>query len=217
MRHAFRTRTVALAGIAGPLLWLAAWIYCGSIRPGYDPINQAISELAERGSVTESIMRPMGFYGPGLLVSIFGFCIWKFSPYRAVSFFVTLNGLSRIIAGLFPCDTGCPAIATSFSQGMHNAAGSLSALSLIVAAILYSWRARKIQSANWLAWYSIAAAVVSLVFVGLVARSGFTPDRIDLGLFQRLGFGLMNLWVALLALREFRLADSAAAGPRAAF
>ena len=51
------TRILTAAGIAAPLLYAAAVIYCGAVRPGYNPVTQFMSELAERGSSTEGVMR----------------------------------------------------------------------------------------------------------------------------------------------------------------
>jgi len=65
------TRILAAAGIAAGLAWAGAVMYCGAIRQGYDPVNQFVSELAERGSSTEFVMRITGFYVPGLLVLAF--------------------------------------------------------------------------------------------------------------------------------------------------
>ena len=65
------TRILPAAGIAAGLAWAGAVIYCGAVRQGYDPVNQFISELAERGSSTETVMRVCGYYVPGLLILAF--------------------------------------------------------------------------------------------------------------------------------------------------
>ena len=63
------------AGIAAPVLWLAAFLYNQTLRPDYSPYHQYISELAARGTSTQHLMQVTGFVLPGLLIVAFGLLV----------------------------------------------------------------------------------------------------------------------------------------------
>lgn len=100
-----------LCGICAPVLWASIIIFCGSVRPEYSHFTQFISELGERGSSTEFIMRYAGFLPTGLMhVAFSAFLYVTFKGSRLTAIAATLlaiNGLARIGAGIFPCEVGC--------------------------------------------------------------------------------------------------------------
>ncbi|MGH9177487.1 MAG: DUF998 domain-containing protein, partial [Acidimicrobiales bacterium] len=55
-------RAAAWGGVAGPASFLAAWAVGGVLRAGYDPMEQAISRLAETGASSRAMMTA-GFTG----------------------------------------------------------------------------------------------------------------------------------------------------------
>lgn len=191
------TRILTAAGIAAPLLWAAAVIYCGAVRPGYNPVTQFISELAERGSSTESVMRITAFYLPGVLIVMFGVLLLTRSAGLPVAALLIIHGAGRLTAGTFPCDPGCPVPGSSVSQVVHNAAGMLSVITLLAAALFCSFHLRKIGRHRF-AWYSLVSAIVGTVFLVLMVVDA--PTRSHVGLFQRLSFGIMFLWLGAFAL-----------------
>jgi hypothetical membrane protein len=191
------TRILTAAGIAAPLLWAAAVIYCGAVRPGYNPVSQFMSELAERGSSTESVMRVTGFYLPGVLTVMFGVLLLTRSAGRPVAVLVIVHGAARLTAGIFPCDAGCPMPGSSVSQVVHNIAGMLNGIILPAAALFCFFHLRKIGRERF-AWYSLVSAIVSTVFLVLIAMD--LPTRSHVGLYQRLSFGTMQLWLGVFAL-----------------
>ncbi len=189
-------RTLAAAGIAAPVVWAVAVIYCGVSRPGYDPVNQFISELAERGSSSELLMRAAGFYLPGLLVVMFGLLLLTRSTGWPVAVLIIIHGAGRLTAGMFPCDPGCPVHAASVSQTVHNASAMLNGVTLPVAALLSSFAHWKVGRRRF-ATYSLASAITGTAFLALMVMSLSTRSHV--GLFQRLSFGFMNLWLAAFA------------------
>ena len=195
------TRILTAAGIVAPLLWAAAVVYCGASRPGYDPVNQFISELAERGSSTESVMRITGFYLPGLLVVMFGVVLLTRSAWSTVAVLLIIHGTGRLMAGIFPCDPGCPVTSPSVSQAVHNAAGIMNGLTLPAVALFCSFRQRKI-GCNGFAFFSLLSATIGMLFLVLMVINATTRNHV--GLFQRLSFGTMNLWLAAFAVWVWR-------------
>jgi hypothetical membrane protein len=189
-------RILTLAGVVAPLVYAAAVIYCGAMRPGYDHITRFISELAEQGSPTQTMMRFAGFYVPGLLILAFGISLLKRPLAWPVGVLLVIHGLGRVTAGVFPCDAGCPMTGASFSQTMHNSAALVNGLSVPLAATIWSVRVRRVGHRRF-ALYSLLSAIAGVVFLALMLMDAFT--RAHVGLYQRLTFGTMNLWVAVLA------------------
>ena len=199
-------RILAAAGIVAPVLWAAAVIYCGAIRPGYDPVNQFISELAERGSPTESLMRTTGFYLPGLLVMMFGLLLLTRSTGWPVAVLILVHGAGRLTAGMFPCDPGCPVPAASASQVIHNTAGLANGLTLPAAAVFCALAYWKVGRRRF-AMYSLLSATAGMTFLALTATSLSTRSHV--GLFQRLSGGFVSLWLASFAVSIWRSQDQA--------
>jgi hypothetical membrane protein len=191
------TRILTAAGIVAPLLWAGAVIYCGAIRPGYNPVTQFISELAERGSPTESVMRIAAFYLPGVLIVMFGLHLLIRSSGLPVAILLIIHGAGRLMAGAFPCDPGCPAPGSSVNQVVHNAAAMLNGITLFSAALFCFFDLRKIGRHRF-AWYSLVSAIVGTVFFVLMVIDA--PTRSHVGIFQRLSFGIMHLWLGAFAL-----------------
>lgn len=197
MRNA-AARILTATGIAAPLLWAAAVIYCGAVRPGYNPVTQFMSELAERGSPTESVMRITAFYLPGVLVVMFGVFLLPRSGSVGlpVAVLLIIHGVARLMAGAFPCDPGCPMPGSSVSQAVHNVAGTLNGIIVPAAALFCFFHLRKIGRHGF-AWYSLVSAVVGTVFLVLIGMDARTRSHV--GLFQRLSFGTMQLWLGAFA------------------
>lgn len=193
------TRILTAAGIVAPLLWAAAVIYCGAVRPGYNPVTQYASELAERGSSTESVMRILAFYLPGVLTVMFGVLLLTRSGSVGlpVAVLLIINGALRLTAGSFPCNPGCPVPGSSVSQIVHNVAGTLNGTTLLAAAFLCSFHLRRIGRHRF-AWYSLVSAIAGTLFFFLMVMDA--PTRSHVGLFQRLFFGVMLLWLGAVAL-----------------
>src|SRR5215213_9401375 len=113
-----------LCGILAPVLWAGAIIFCGSLRPQYNHLTQYISELGERGSSTEFIIRYAGFVPTGLMHMAFAaflYLVFKGRWLAAIAaMLLAINGLARIGAGLFPCEVGCAGPRLLLSQKLHS-------------------------------------------------------------------------------------------------
>jgi hypothetical protein len=191
------TRILAAAGIAAGIAWAGAVVCCGAVRPGYNPVTQFVSELAERGSSTEAVMRITGFGIPGVLIVMFAAFLLTRSAGPIVAVVLIVHGVGRLIAGVFPCDPGCPASGSSVSQAVHNAAAMMNGLTLLAAAVFCSVRMRRIGR-NRFAFYSLVSAIAGAAFLGFMFMDVAT--RTYVGLFQRLAFGVLHVWLAAFAL-----------------
>ena len=201
------TRLFAAAGIAAPVLWIAIVIYGGAVTPGYDPVNQFISELGERGSPTESVVRALGMALPGVLLMLFGASLFGSPGARAAAVLVIIHGALRVAVGAFPCDAGCPVSGGSFSQVVHSVSASLNGLVLPAAGVVWALHLRKTGGSGLFAAYSLASAFLGLLFMGLMMVNLTTRHAV--GLYQRLALGIGSLWLLALAVSTLAAKDRA--------
>jgi hypothetical membrane protein len=194
-----------LCGILAPIVWASAIVLCGSLRPGYSHVTQYISELGERGSSTELIMRYAGFVPTGLMHAAFAaFLYVAFKGSRLASFaaaLLALNGLARVAAGMFPCETGC-AGGGLISQRLHNLSALVGFFALIGAVLVCGVLFRRYQYLRVLSLYSIGSAILGLVFLVLLERSA--ESRAGTGLYECLASGVLSLWILVFAAALWR-------------
>lgn len=191
-----------LCGILAPILWASAIILCGSRRPEYRHLTQYISELGERGSSTEFLMRYVGFVPTGIMHVAFAaslYAIFRGNRLSSITAaLIALNGLGRIVAGLFPCETGCAGPRVLLSQKLHSLAAGVGFLALIGASILWGIQLKRQKSLRGLSLYSIGTGVCGLVFLLLMSWSA--EMRAGTGLYERLSSGVLSLWILVCAL-----------------
>jgi hypothetical membrane protein len=205
MKRATLYKLGVLCGIFAPVLWASSIALCGSLRPGYSHVTQYISELGERGSSTELLMRYAGFLPTGAMHVLFAgslYTAFKGSKSATLaSLLLALNGLARAAAGVFPCEAGCAGPRVLLSQKLHSLSAGVGFLALIVAAILWGlilWRRgwRKFGA------YSVASGLAGLVFLLLMLSSA--ESRAGTGLYERLSTGVLSLWVLVYAASLWR-------------
>jgi len=195
-------RAGILCGVLAPLLWASVIVLGGSLRPGFSQFTQYISELGERGSSTELLMRYGAFVATGLMHLAFAAALATiFRSSRlgvAAAVLVGLNGLARIGAGYFPCDAGCTETG-SLGQRMHSLSAAVGFLSLAISTILWSVVLRRTPNLRNLSAYSVASGVLGFAFLLLMVGSAETGTA--RGLFERLSSGVLSLWILVFALR----------------
>ena len=178
-----------LCGIIGPLLWLSLIGLAGAMRPEFSHVTQYISELGERGSATEALMRFAAFEFTGFLYLCFASALLVIFQYRWISilgaFLVFLEGIGRIGAGIFPCDLGCNGF--SFSQHLHHVFATVGFVSGILATITWGIAFRQEDWPQCMTWYSIGTGVSALIFLLLMSWCQ-NPVKTT-GLFEHLATG----------------------------
>lgn len=190
-----------MCGICAPVLWALAITLCGSLRPGYSHLTQYVSELGERGSSTELLMRYAGFVPTGAMHLLFAVALYstfkgrKLAPLAVL--LLALNGLGRVAAGLFPCEAGCAEPRVLLSQKLHTLAAGVGFFALIGASITWGVILRRRGGRGRLGAYSILSGLAALVFLVLMSSSEET--RAGTGLYERLSSGLLSLWVLVFA------------------
>ena len=196
------SRAGILCGVLAPLLWASVIVLCGALRPGYSHFAQYISELGERGSSTEFLMRYGAFVPTGVMHLAFaGTLATRFSSSRLgvlAAILLGLNGLARIGAGFFPCEVGCEETG-SLGQRMHSLSAGVGFLALVVSTVLWSVVFTRSSRLKNLAAYSAVSGVLGLA--SLVLMLWGAEQGGGRGLFERLSSGVLSLWILVFALR----------------
>ncbi len=196
------SRAGILCGVLAPLLWASVIVYCGTLRPGYSHFAQYISELGERGSSTELLMRYAAFAPTGLMHLAFaGALAVTFRGSRLgvlAAMLLGLNGLARVGAGFFPCEAACEETG-SLGQRMHSLSAGVGFLALVVSTVLWGVVFKRRRDLRGLAACSVATGVLGLAFLLLMLWSA--EHGTARGLFERLSSGVLSLWILVFALR----------------
>jgi hypothetical membrane protein len=210
-------RLLNVGGFIAPVLWVAAFLYSGSLLPEYSHYRQYVSELAARGTPTQHFMRVTGFVIPGLLIVGFGYVLgvsartWLVAIAASV---LIVSGMARAVAGVFPLDACCTSAPQSTSQAIHNIAGGVYYFTLAMAALMWTVAARQMfgRRSDWFRWYSLTSVVLAIAAPSVLLWMGAATSA-DVGLFQRVSFGLLNLWIFVLAALTWSRPAASASGP----
>jgi hypothetical membrane protein len=192
-----------LCGVLAPLLWASVIVLCGTLRPGYSHFTQYISELGERGSSTELLMRYAAFVPTGLMhVAFSGVLAVTFRSSRLgviAAILLGANGLARIGAGFFPCEIGCEGRTASIGPFVHSLSAGVGFLALVVSTVLWGVVFRRTQDLRNLTAYSVVSGALGLAFFLLMVWGA--EHGTARGLFERLSSGVLSLWILVFALR----------------
>jgi hypothetical membrane protein len=196
-----------LCGMAAPFVWALVIAYSSSRHQEYSHYSQFVSELGERGSSTESIVRYAGFIVTGAMHVAYSLFLYAtFRAQRLAAFaaaLIALNGLAHACAGVFSCDPGCSPAEPSRSQTLHCVFAAIGYFSFVAAAVLWGGVLRQHQRLRNLSVFSIVSGIAGLIFFLLMVYS--IDLRAGTGLYQRLSSGVLSLWLLVFAGRLWRL------------
>ena len=199
-------RSLALGGVAGPVLFASLVVLCGALRPDYSHVTQFISELGESGGSDAWLMNLLGFVPSGLLLAAFGaslgFLLPRTSLSLAAAMFIAVYGLGITGAGLYSCDPGCPSQNLSSEATMHRTASIVSFSAGILGIALWAYCFRPLVAWRSLWRYSAISSAVALAL--LLVLDASEESRAFTGVWQRLSIVTLDLWCAVVGLRAFR-------------
>jgi hypothetical membrane protein len=199
-------RILLATGLLIPL-WLLAGVWLtAQAYPGYDHLQQAMSQLGAVGAATQHWSPLVNNFPLAVLFALFAWGLarrWQGSTLARVSAaLVLLHGLGSLGTGWFPCDQGCAPAEPSLSQQLHNLSGLLMFLSLTLASALWAWLGNRMAGSRALSLFSLTAVVLAIVTVALMGQAVESGHLF--GLYQRLNYGVSVIWVAGLAWASLR-------------
>lgn len=184
----------ALCGILGPAAFVGAWLVAGALTSGYDPLAQAISELAAEGARTQPLMTA-GLVAFGLLVPVWAQTLGRVLAQPALRVSVTLAGLATLAVAVSPLtrEGGQPQdVAHAVSAGVGYLA--MAASPLLGAA---AFRRRGMGRAG------AASALVGAVSAACLLGTLLVDEA---GGLQRAGLTVVDAWYVAVALWVLRRA-----------
>ena len=182
------SRWQAACGVLAPASFVSAWVVCGALRDGYDPVEQAISQLARVGTPDRAGMTA-GFVGFGLLLPVFARSLPSvLSAGPALRRTATVAGVSTLLVAALPLQRE----AGGTGDALHAAAAGIGYLAMAASpalAVRPLWGEGRRSAA-------VTSAAVSAVSAGALVASLTTGPT---GLWQRVGLGVVDAWFAAVA------------------
>ncbi len=199
---------LALAGFAGPIIFISVFIILGFISLGYSPVSQVISELELYKYGTVQVVN---FIVSGTLLIVFSIGFYKAMQgfikkgrVAAVSILLALGGVGLILGGVFVTDPSGPNVAHTIRGVLHVIAGfMLFALPPPIAFIVVGL---SLSNVRYLRAYRIYSVLAGIAAYGLIALFLFASGNTQLGgshttgIFNRIATIEALAWYAVTAL-----------------
>jgi hypothetical membrane protein len=167
--------------------FIAGWVIAGAWTPGYSPVRQAISQLAQIGAPHRVIMT-VGFVVYGLGIVVFGRWLGPLAGSRPVAWCLALTGLATL--GVAACPL--TAAGASTQDHLHAAFAAVGYVSLaatpVFAARAWARSGRRVR-----------AALSVLTGIGSAVALAATLTGVHTGLLQRLGLTVLDVWLVAMA------------------
>lgn len=185
------SRAALLCGIGAPASFVTGWVVGGARATGYDPLRDAISQLARVGAPTRPLMTA-GFLGFGALAPFWARALATALDEPRLRTSVTAAAASTVAVAALP-------LGASFGDAPHVAAAGVAYVAMASSPLLGG---RALARAGHRRQAAASYAVGAVSAAALVAS---LTGRYDGG-FQRLGLTAVDGWFVALAVRELRRA-----------
>ena len=196
-------RAAELCGILAPASFIGGWAICGALRSGYDPVQQAISQLAREGTPGRLGMTA-GFLGFGFLLPVFAQRLPELlgagstTTAAALRAAVVVAGASTLAVAAFPLQH----VEGGTGDLLHELSAGVGYLAMIAAPALGALALRR-------SGHRSAAAASAAVSALAAASLGLSLGTDATGLWQRSGLGVVDVWFGACALWALRRPASA--------
>jgi len=203
-------RILFLAGILGPIVYILNVVLGGIITPDYSHIQNAVSELTQRGAPNIVILSTL-FVVSAILILLFGIAI--IMRYKSQNRRLYAGGVLIVIYGIFAAS-----LASVFPQDplggestfpgtMHLVIAGLTAF-VIMGGILLSGLGMGKQTGPWRRFKLYSVITVILVFVFGAPTPILIMNKIELlGLFERLTQLVYLQWFVVFAAKFYIESD----------
>ena len=167
-RRSYFTRLFTLAGVIGSILFVLVFIIDGFLRPGYSPIQQAISDL---GIGQNAWILNTDLIAFGLLSMLFAIGFYQAmrksiggKRLRVSTFLLLLAGAGAVNDGFFTEFNPTDPIA-ALHDALHNLGFLVAFGSLIVALFIIGLQLRKDRAWRGYACYTMLTSLVTLLLI----------------------------------------------------
>lgn len=181
-------RLAAGFGILGPTAFVGGWLVSGLRTDGYDPGEQAISQLAREGAPTRVSMT-LAFVAFGVLMPFWAPVLARRLHAPALRPAVTTAALATVAVAAFPLSRE-PGGAQDALHTISAATGYVAmALTPLIAAVALRRHGRS----------GLAAISAAVGLASALCLVGTTVSSETSGAFQRAGLGVVDLWHVVAA------------------
>ena len=184
-----KQRVLILAGVMGPIIYILNVMLGGIITPNYSHIENAVSELTQRGAPNIVVLSAL-FILSAVLILLFGIAIMiRFNNqnrrlYYGGVLIVVYGIFAALLASVFPQDP--LGGESTFPGTMHLVVAGLTAF-VIMGGILLSGLGMDKQTGQWRRFKLYSVITVILVFVFGAPTPILIMKEIELlGLFERI-------------------------------
>lgn len=191
-------RILSICGVVAPIFLALSVFVAGSLHPNYSHLTQAISELGAKEAPFRTILNYFGLIPAGALTFVFSIAIFRYSkgniPLYISAGLVSLIGLGRFLAGVFPCDPGCAAVVSTCAR-LHVIAGFSSLASGAVAPLVMAFGIRHHRPRIYF-FLSLGLGIgaVAVIMIGTLWLGASY-----IGISQRLLLTFTYLWIITIA------------------
>jgi len=201
-----KNKLPALFGIAAPIVYLFTVVLGGILRPGYNHLHQAISELIETGAPNKALLDGCFLlYNALVLLAALGLMLLlRQTPkqnrlLKAAMILLALTGLAGVMMSLaFPSDVLGTAM-TARGLGHIILAGEESLCSMAAILLTGLWFKKQTGMRSMAIYSFVSLAVVFCS--GLY--SAFSVNQPFMGLFERITIGTFVLWILVVFTRFY--------------
>ena len=189
-------RAVLWGSLVAVVSYVGGWAVAGQLRPGYDPRQQAISELFELGAPWAS----RGLLVASLLLSGVAFlalspALHRTLPGRGLAgpLLVAIAGVGTLGVVAAPCTPGCPGAESSTVDLWHSITAGAGYTALAAAPLAFAWRLRQVEPvlARW-------SALIGGSSAALFAVHTLDLGLLDEGVGQRVFNTVADAWYVLV-------------------
>lgn len=202
-----RVRFLACTALVAQAVFIAAWIVAGALEPGYQPADQTVSQLGGREGEHPWIVNA-GFLAWGAGFVALGWALmyslrpkpwWRVSP-----LLFALCGVCAAAFAFLPLD--CSVLADPGCEARRDA-GLLSwrhyghdwvGLAFQLLLMLTPFTIARSQWPSRLGRLTLLNGVIGVV-LGVATFLSFHAEGAPYGIYQRLGLGVVHVWVLLIA------------------
>lgn len=180
-------------------VWLVVGVFVtAKIYAGYNYKRQFMSELGARNAPTQKLSPLINNIPLSILFSLFGIGLINTAGLSIVGYCVVIHGLGTLIAGVFPMDHDPYTTTPSAACKIHFLAGLVMFVSLFTASAITIF----VDELGVI--FRLFSAVITIFTVYFVVRlSGEYAQKGNVGLYQRLGYGVQLFWLSCLSIWLF--------------
>lgn len=190
-------------GFIGPIIFfLTIYFLFPLLYPGYDFINQTISELGGAESPIKTLTNVLGFSLFGIFIMIFAFGLFRLRETnflgKIAALFVFITGVMMYLTGIF---YNSSSLGYTTLDSLHVIVANYQFPILAIGLILFAFG---ISGNEKLKWLTPLILVLGLITLSLAYVFFFTFDLQNRGIWQRAAIGLPYLIMMIIAFALYK-------------